>query len=708
MMLPSTLLSLAWAHLSHAAQPSSPKPINAPLRNLQWGQINFIHTTDTHGWHGGHLQEYLTPKFMRYKLHANGKTRPSYSADWGDYISFTTHMRSLAKAEGVDLLLIDTGDRIEGNGLYDASDPKGKYTIPIFTQQQDLDIICSGNHELYKRHSAANEFFETVPAYREKYLASNLDFRDPRTGELKPLAQRYRQFTTPNLGIKITAFGFLYNFYGGAKNTVVTPVQDAVKSQWFQDAIRDRSTDLFVVAGHVTADSEEYQVIWKAIREVCWDTPIQFFAGHSHIRDYKKYDARATAIESGRYLETIGFTSIEDLPSVGGGKERSNKDPTFRRKYIDNNLFSLRHHSMRNELTFSTQRGLNVSAQIAAARKELDLDHRYGCAPRDLWVNRVPITSNSSLYKWLGEEVIPNAISEERKKNHTVPFIASGKDPKILPKIVLTNTGALRFDIFQGPFTKDTTYLVSPFTSGFRYLVNPIPYAIARNLLNVLNNEADMLAHLQKDRSRIGQNGVFVDTSKTETLDPKSLPPSVQLAQDRLQARKVQMERHWELRRRRESSGSVQVPLQESSNERADIDSPALSEEVVDAKLTPGYTTTDDHGTDGDDTLHSAIPFFRVSNCIESLVDFPNEFASASFGSKAGSNAAHEPKEVLVVYNAFIQNYILAAYEFLTGEALSGVRDTEIWTIDNHDKTLTEVISKWVQENWQKDGDCEA
>jgi hypothetical protein len=33
-------------------------------------------------------------------------------------------MRRRAAARGVDLLLVDTSDRVEGNGLYDASRPK--------------------------------------------------------------------------------------------------------------------------------------------------------------------------------------------------------------------------------------------------------------------------------------------------------------------------------------------------------------------------------------------------------------------------------------------------------------------------------------------------------------------------------------------------------------------------------------------------------
>jgi 2',3'-cyclic-nucleotide 2'-phosphodiesterase (5'-nucleotidase family) len=43
--------------IAHAAQPGAVKPVAAPMRDLTWGQLNFLHTTDTHGWLGGHFQE---------------------------------------------------------------------------------------------------------------------------------------------------------------------------------------------------------------------------------------------------------------------------------------------------------------------------------------------------------------------------------------------------------------------------------------------------------------------------------------------------------------------------------------------------------------------------------------------------------------------------------------------------------------------------
>ena len=74
-------------------QPGAPNATALPRSPLAWGQLNFLHTTDTHGWLEGHLKE------------------ANYGADWGDYVSFTKRMKDKADSLGVDLLLIDTGVR---------------------------------------------------------------------------------------------------------------------------------------------------------------------------------------------------------------------------------------------------------------------------------------------------------------------------------------------------------------------------------------------------------------------------------------------------------------------------------------------------------------------------------------------------------------------------------------------------------------------
>ncbi|KAL9125072.1 MAG: hypothetical protein Q9217_005666 [Psora testacea] len=608
-----------------AAQPSAAPPVAAPLRDLPWAQLNFLHTTDTHGWHAGHLQE------------------PSFSADWGDYISLAERLNEKADNEGVDLLLIDTGDRIEGNGLYDASRPKGRYDLEIFSEQT-VDVICSGNHELYKPASVEYEYNTTVPNYKGKYLASNLDIIDLETGEQRALAQRYKKFTTRNQGIRILAFGFLYDFTMGASNIVVQKVQDTIKEGWFQDAIRDREVDLFVVIGHVAVHSPEYTAIYTAIRSQQWDVPIQIFGGHTHIRDYVKYDNKAYALESGRYMETIGFMSINGLAT--GGKEKTSflsslftnhierveaavPSPTFSRRYIDNNLYSFYHHTALNSTTFSTPHGGNVSAMISSARKKLDLDQTYGCAPHDFWTNRAPFPSEDSIFTWLQDQVMPDMLKDDARGD--------------VPRTVITNTGALRFDIFKGVFTTDTMYTVSPFTSGFRF-IEDVPLSITKRLLQILNQEAPQLWPTE------------------QSMALRSLAPAVQRASG-LYADINALPYH---------TTPGQIPLaKQDPNEN----------------LTPGYTTRDDAGTDGDDTIHAPIKFYQVPNCFESRIGLPPASADEQ-----------EPVTVDLVYNSFIEPYVLVTLKFLGTDYEA--KNTAPYM---EGKSMTWIIGEWVREHWKCD-----
>lgn len=551
-------------------------------------------------------------------------------------------MHKRADEDGSDLLLIDTGDRVEGNGLYDASKPKGEYTFDIF-KHQNIDVITSGNHELYLSNSSENEYHYTVPNFKQSYIASNLDIQNPKTGELEPLAPRFRKFTTKNQGIRIVSFGFLFNFHGNANNTVVQPVQETVKEQWFQDAIRTKDIDLFLVAGHVPVkNSEEYDLIYDAIRKVRWDIPIVFFGGHTHIRDFRKWESKAQGIESGRYMETLGFMSMSGLST---GKKDSvlpeKSAPKYQRLYIDNNLYSLRHHSGTNESTFPTEKGTNVSTEITHARKELNLDHAFGCAPHDFWLNRAPYPSDSSLLTWLEKEVLP------------ATFNGSGS-----PSIVITNSGAMRFDIFKGPFTIDSTFLVSPFTSGFRLAKN-IPYKAASQVLQLLNNQGQILL---EDLVTMEHNEInTISHNRLYELAPP-LPPA-NLESFIAQTPTSQLSFHPDNQNPLSGPGAV-----------VHSDKPTI----------PGYTTVDDLGSDGDDTIHEPIKFYDVPNCVASNIGFDP------------ADGADPPETVDIVYNEFVQDWVLLALRYL------GVKyDKENTQSTLKGKTMTDVISDWVGENWK-------
>ncbi|KAF5120720.1 hypothetical protein DV495_004465 [Geotrichum candidum] len=294
--LTAVYATVAVAVIGTTQQPSSRTPsVPYPIRNLTWGQLNFIHTTDTHGWLPGHLLE------------------PSFGADWGDLISFTQHARRLADEAGVDILVVDSGDRHDGNGLSDATSPKGELTERLFTKL-DYDVVSIGNHELYQWQSTVQEYEIIAPAFGERYVVSNVDllWKDKWT----PIGNKYRRFETKNQKLKVVAFGFLFDFKGNNPRTRVTRCADAVKEDWFLEALSYEDTEVFVIASHIPVRVfPEMKIIINAIRRAHPLAIIQFMGGHSHVRDFAVVDDRSTALESGRFLETIGWLSIDKVNS---------------------------------------------------------------------------------------------------------------------------------------------------------------------------------------------------------------------------------------------------------------------------------------------------------------------------------------------------------------------------------------------------------
>ena len=535
-------------------------------------------------------------------------------------------MRKQADAQGADFLVIDTGDRVEGNGLYDSSEPKGVYLSAVL-RQQHVDIMTTGNHELYKQNTSETEFLTTVPNFQSSYLASNVDIMHPVMDELVPLAPRYKKFTTANRKIRIVAFGFLFDFTGNYRNTVVQPVEETVEEDWFQEAIRDEAVDLFLVAGHVPVRSKEYCVILREIRAVNPNVAVQFFGGHYHVRDYVRYDPAASGLASGRFMETIGFLSIDNLPTSATNSSASLAPPIFNRRYIDNNLLSFYHHTGLDEVSFPTEAGRQTSRLIDRSRNELRLDEIHGCAPEDLWMTRVKYPASNSVYTWLEKEVLPASLRDDSRK---------GK-----PALSIVNTGAIRFDIFKGPFTQDTTFIVSPFTSGFRY-VKDVLYEQAEIIVEILNKQPQILT----------PTDYWQNDSTFFTLAPPEQAGHLQRAA---------------------SHGEYLKNQANSWGQFGNRNSP---------NIFPGYTTLDDAGADGDDTIHSPVSFHRVPNCIKALIS---------------ADAPPGPETVDLVYVDFIEPFIIRAAQYI-GLDIDFTKDAGVYMPST---TLTSLILDWIRENWR-------
>lgn len=508
--------------LNARGQPGARPPNNNDeMRDLQWGDLNFLHTTDTHGWLAGHILE------------------RQFSADWGDFVSFSEHVRQLADSRGVDLIMVDSGDRHDGNGLSDASKHDGSKALPIFCEA-DYDVVTVGNHELYRGAAARQEVRRIRKRYGERYVVSNVELVSGQSWV--PMGAKYRLFTTKNQNKRVLALGFLFNFVGNDKLvTRVTKVEDELEKQWFKDVERDilPNVDYVVVAGHVPLRKfPEFTYVLNKIRAVNKHLPVSFFGGHSHIRDYRIYDDYAVGLQSGRYCETIGWASA----NISSGTELS---VNFSRSYIDFNPRAFAYHVGQPD-NFLTEHGRTVSKAIRKVRKHLDLDAHKADVPQNYYTDRAPFPSNRSLYSLIQEKVLPLLTS---------PEIIQG-----MTRFVFLNTGAVRFDLFKGPYTKDTGYILSPFKNQWLHIPR-VPRSVAEQILPVIN----------------GFDRVLEKKSRHEPNQTNSWGP------------------------------------------REAIDSGAEQTVLGTPKASCGYRTTDDLGDDGDSTVHSPWKFYPLPNAFQTI-----------------------------------------------------------------------------------------
>lgn len=534
MFLPLALVSFLLLLFKSPVQQSQQK------RPLVFSDINFLHTTDTHGWYSGHI---------------NQKT---YDADWGDFVLFASHMKEKAAEQGQDLLLVDSGDRHDGNGLSDITVPNGEKSLPIFMQQH-YDIITLGNHELYLAENSAQEVDLLIPHYKEKYICSNVEFE--KNGTWHPFGTKYRYFLTPIQGARVLSFAFLFDFNRNNVKTKVTPIVDAIEQDWFQEVLDmypPESVDLLLIVGHlpITRKWSEVGVLHAKLRTYYPDTKIQYFGGHSHIRDFVVYDEKLTGLQSGRFCETVGFLSLNLSSSDLDARER------YFRSYIDFNTDLFEFHSGAGG-DFETKKGKEVSQLIHQTRKDLNLDMRLGEVAQNYYMDYVPISHPHSIFRLLTKRVLPLL--------HPQGNISVNEE-----RIIIINTGSIRYDLYKGNYTVDSHYIVSPFQNEWVRISLPKRLAVK---ISPLLNRNDYIAS--------AGSGTF------SNLDLR--PPHQRFMENKISASKF---------------SAAQIPM---------VRPGVFAPESTAGKLSKGYVTHDDFGTDGDDTRHRPVINYPIPNVVQSM-----------------------------------------------------------------------------------------
>ncbi|KAF8308282.1 hypothetical protein DL93DRAFT_2220316 [Clavulina sp. PMI_390] len=548
-----------WCPSSEGVWPSTP---------LVWGDVNFIHTTDSHGWLLGHTKATYP--------------EPNYSGNFGDFASFVAHMKLQALERGVDLLLVDSasflflakGDLHDGTGLSDGFPSGGidGHESNKFFFDLPYDILAIGNHELYDYHIAYDMLKNFAPRWNGKYLTSNVNItvKDASGSPLSvPVGHQYRKFKTL-FGRRVTALGVLFNFSGNSRNTTVQRVEKMVEE-------------------HIPVSKDDWPTVFDAIRAVHQTTPIVIFGGHTHTRDCNQLDSRSMSLQSGRYMETVGWMSM-DLPK----EENASSSPlNFTRRYLDPNRNTYKFHT--GSRIFDTPLGVSLTRDIMNLSKAFNLSHVFGIAPHDYYLNRVPFPSNQSVLTLLADEVMPTVLTIINPDRSSMPFVA------------IANSGSQRFDLYAGSFTRNDQYLVSPFDDYFLYVT--VPYSVGSQVLDALNGLGS------SDRKHPFKTGSTPEMARRRfaadtTFEPRGRrwlgAPDIPETEEEYARGLVDGRYNQWLKKQWEERDHVMLARAEASS--------------ITTHSTPslGYVTTDSCPGIGDDVAHAPVPYYSSPEYIAS------------------------------------------------------------------------------------------
>lgn len=263
-----------------------------------------------------------------------------------------------------------------------------------------------------------------------------------------------------------------------------------VKESWFVETLAAKEpVDLFVLLGHnpvrPSSPASTFRTVLDAIRAAHPRTPVQIFGGHTHVRDFAVYDDATVGIESGRYCETLGWLSMSGFDSSNSGyrgapqprgaarawrpARKGSRSPfVYSRRYLDWNRKTFVYHSGDDGETHDDASGRRVTGDITRVHDELSLGHVYGCAPRDWCKSCAPFDDARNIFPGVVYPAAAAVVVNEERADRA--------------RIILGNTGAIRFDLHKGPFTYDDSFITSPFRNAFLY-VPDVPFARASRLI---------------------------------------------------------------------------------------------------------------------------------------------------------------------------------------------------------------------------------
>ena len=227
--------------------------------------------------------------------------------------------------------------------------------------------------------------------------------------------------------------------------------------------------------------------------------PLRFVTGHSHVRAFRVLDNHSVAYEAGNYLNTVGFASFS-YPS-NASSSSSSTSSNFEYRNIDANQVSMASVAGLNSTTpLLTAAGAALQAEIVRVESTLGLNDVLGCAPRT-YRTYLPLSSAESLWRLWTQEVTTQA--------------ALGSNAS---RIVVQSTGALRYDLFSGPVTRNDIWTMCPFEDRYLRVASNVNGYDLRVILSSLGAGPGSSGGTTWRRARALQSGVL--PAYAATSDP--------------------------------------------------------------------------------------------------------------------------------------------------------------------------------------------
>jgi len=280
-----------------------------------------------------------------------------------------------------------------------------------------------------------------------RHLSSNIVI----TESGNPLSNRF--VVLEGIRSKLLVFGFIYHLEDAAPEVTVLNPADVVEETWFIDALRENPHSAVLIMAHMGTDDQAIQPILDAVRR--WDgddMPVQFVAGHTHFRRWSQLDPFASAVEAGRYLDTVGFISFPNADTIVSTERQEDVEELFRHEFVDANS-DLMEGYLSTEDVFSTADGKALTEFILRTKNDLGLDKVVGCSSMDYFMNR-SLEEPDSLWAVYRDHVVPSQLEVEPDVNRAI-FISQA---------------SWRYDLFAGENEYDDIVAISPFNEPVFYI----------------------------------------------------------------------------------------------------------------------------------------------------------------------------------------------------------------------------------------------